>query len=469
VFDNKNEVLSERLLIARAPATPIHVKAERTTVHPRESISVAVEAPGLGGIPLTVSVYAEDLFSPKIGLHHAFMPIARLPLGALGFRIDSSWTLRAWNAFLTTQRWKRFNWADVWNGRTEREHPFVKYLKFKGKVVVPDHSAKFDSVRVTFFLRNEVRVYEQYTNRMGEFELDLFFDFDDEEEVIYAVDRKGIIWEGASVVLDPEGVPSFTLPANGRAVGMDRYASFAALRQSVSAAFKRYDGAGDIGMATRGNADVEDELFEADVTVRLDDYLTFPDMEETLREIVPKLQHRWRGKHHTVKVALSEPDMLAVADPMYFIDGVLTDDTDYFMELNPKDIVTIQIVSLQQKLRTMGIMGRNGVVLVTTKRHDLQVPKTRNSFTATGISRPIEFNNTSESKSASASERTPMLRSTAYLNPLLSLNATGAGKFEFVVPDNLGRICVEVTALSENGTLYRAVTYLRSLAPTSVP
>lgn len=465
LFDEHNEVIGERLLLANAPSAAIRVTADRSSTRPRERIPVTVEAPALGGIPITVSIYAEDLFSSELGSHNAFMPIARLPRGGLDFQIDPFWTLREWNDFLVTQSWKRFQWDEVLNGKHESGHQFAKYLKFKGKVLLPDDKDSFDSVRVTFFLRHEARVYEDYVDRTGVFNLEMFFDFDNVEEVIYTIDRKGVVLKEATIKLDEEVVPVIMRRPYTRSPGTDSYAAFASLRATTAEAYRSYEWNEQNATVVDPNAAVEDELFEADVTVNLNDYILFPDMEETLREIVPKLQHRWRGKRHTVRVALSEPDLLATADPLYFIDGVLTDDTDYFMELNPKDVVSIKIVSLQQRLFALGILGRNGVVLVTTKRPvSRNVPTTLKSFRAIGLTRPIVFNNTS-----GAGTRTPLLRSSVYLNPALVLNAEGKAKFEFVVPDNLGRFRIEVTGLSKSGVLYKATSDVRSLPPTSPP
>ncbi|HTF20996.1 MAG TPA: hypothetical protein VK658_23135 [Chryseolinea sp.] len=464
VFDSRSKVLAERLLIVHAPANPVQVKADRSLAHPRERVSVSIEAADPGGTPLTVSIYADDLFANEIAPHDQFTPIARLPLGGLDFHVAPSWTMQQWNAFLTTQSWKRFQWPDIWNGRAAREQAVGRYLKFKGKVVLSEKNESFDSVRITFFLRGEARVYETYAARTGDFDLDLFFDFDNTEEVIYTVDRKGVIIPGVSIELAEELDPPFVLRPFASASTVDHYTAFALVRQSLIDAYQRYDITDD--EASDPNAMVEDELFEADVVVKLDEFVLFPTMEETLREVVPRLQHRWRGKHHTVRVALSEPDILASADPLYFIDGVLTDDTDYFMSLSPKDIATIKIVSLQRKLQAMGILGRNGVVLVTTKlrNNHLQIPRTRKMFTAVGFTRPATFHN-----AMLMSTRTPIFRSTAYMNPALKLDADGKGNFEFVMPDNVGQFRIEVTGLSKEGTIYKAVTHVRSVPPGATP
>ncbi|MEJ1239509.1 hypothetical protein WBG78_15335 [Chryseolinea sp. T2] len=464
VFDENNNPLAERIFLANQASAPVKVVAEHLPVQPRSSIPISIED-GEPGMMLTVSIYAEDMFAPWQSFHNAVESIARLPLGALDFRVDPSWTLRQWNAFLITQKWNRFSWRDVWNG-TPRYHAPEKYLRFKGRIL-QSGSSSFDSVRVTFFLRNDARVYEEFVDRNGAFDVELYFDFFNTEEVIYTIDRKGKVIPGASLSLDKDIIPPIKLSPSMKTRGRsDPYFAFAAFRKSVSDAYSDHlSGAVGVTVAD-ANASVEDELFAADVTVRLDDYVLFPDMEETLREIVPKLQHRWRGRHHSVTVALSEPDGLATDDPLYFIDGILTDDTDYFMGLKPVDVATIKVISSHRKLSSMGMLGRNGIVLVTTKipNNAQRVPHVRNSFLATGLTPLATFDNVPHT-----STRTPILRSSVYFNPELKLNSEGRGTWEVFLPDNTGKFRIEVTGLTRSGTVFKSITHLHSLAPTSAP
>jgi len=460
VFDDHHQVLSERVFVANRPGQVLLLSSDTSTTRPRERVSLSVASNGQTFAPLTVAVYAEDLFAQTDPAFYG----SRLPFGALDFKTDEAWSLGNWNSFLVTQTWKRFNWSDVWNGRTERTHPFTRYLKFGGNVVLPEENTSFDSVRITFFLRGEARIYEQYVDRSGQFDLDLFFDFDNEEEIIYTIDRKGRVLKGATIVLSADTDPLFKFSANAMGARADKYVAFAQLRETTEAAYRNYKVVAATLASDAGNDHVEDELFEADVTVKLDDYLIFPTMEETLREVVPRVQHRWRAKHHTVTVALSEPDALATDDPLYFIDGILTDDTDYFMGLDPRNVETIKVISSRSKLRAMGVLGQNGIVLVTTTLIDnyQKVPRTHNRFTSIGFTRPVPFNN-----SPTPSARTPSLRSSIYFNPVLNLDAGGKASFEATMPDNTGTFRIEVVGMSNTGSVYRAVTRVHSLPPAS--
>ncbi len=80
--------------------------------------------------------------------------------------------------------------------------------------------------------------------------------------------------------------------------------------------------------------------------------------------------HRWHNGKSVVRVWIDDIDKMGTDDPVYVIDGVMTDDTDYFMSLKPENVSTIKVVCTMEKLRVFGAVGRNGVVLVETKLLD---------------------------------------------------------------------------------------------------
>lgn len=459
LFDKENNVLSERLLVANTSSYVLQADAP-AVVRPRDRVSVSVAGRDVTG-PVMISVFATDLFHERLsgpGLS------AMLPFSAIDFKMNGSWSLQKWNSFLTTQKWSRFKWSQVFANTVEPKYPVGKYLRFRGRVSVPSGETLPDSARVTFFMRGEARIYEESVAPNGEFDMVLFFDYYDREEVIYTVDRKGVIIPGANVEIERDSISPFFPTASVNTISPDRYAAFALLRESAKRAYANYDLTTGQQAYNDPNAAVEDELFKPDVTVRLDDYILFPTMEETLREIVPGLQHRWRGKQHTVRVALQRPDILATQDPMYFIDGVPTDDTNYFMSLDPQNVATIKIVTVQDKLRSLGILGRSGVVFVTTKiaDHETRVPRTSRSFTSFGLTRPLQFVNV-----PGVPVRTPLLRSTACFEAGVVLDSKGIGEAHFTVPDNIGNFTIRVIAHAKDGTRVETFKNFRAqyLAP----
>ncbi|MGC3943384.1 MAG: hypothetical protein QM762_02420 [Chryseolinea sp.] len=463
VFDGHDQPLAERLLIANLHGNALKIMPHETVMKPRGRMSITVDAPDFL-TPLTVSIRADDMFLSSQQAQRSPVYVQQLPIDAIDFRTDSAWTLQQWNEFLVTQRWDRFSWSEVWDASSRNYRP-EKYLRFKGKILQSLNS-DYDSVRITFFLRNDARVYEEFVDQNGAFDVELFFDFYSSEDVVYVIDRNGVIIPGASLTLDKESAPLVKFSPFVKSDNPDPYFAFAKFRDSIMSAYTNYRAVAGKEQVEDPNGAVEEELFSADVAVRLDDYVLFPSMEETLREIIPRLQHRWKGKRHTVTVALSDPDGLAAHEPVYFIDGVLTDNTDYFMGLRPVDVATIKVVSSHRKLSALGILGRNGVVLVTTKipNNYLNVPRFGNSVKVSGIIPSMQFKNAS-----TFSTRIPELRSTVYFNSNVIPDAQGQAVFEFSLPDNTGLFRIEVTGMTKTGAIVKTVSHVRSVPPTTTP
>lgn len=462
VFDGKRQLVAERLFIARFPESSMTIQSARPVVYPREKVQVKIQAQDMDA-PLTVNVYAEGMFMrhPSVLVNSLVLP--QLPRSGIDFTIRPDWTLKKWNVFLATQKWNRFVWTEVWDGVKPHDLSLGRYLRFNGRVVLPPSTPEFDSLRITFFLKREARVYEASVSPNGMFDFLLFFDFDEREEVTYTIDRKGKILKDATIELNQEMDHEFVLPPVRRQTVVDPYAGFALFRDTTRSIYANYFT--ELREPDDPNSGIEEELFESDIAVNLDDYVSFPDMEETLREIIPRLQHRWRNKRHSVRVYLTEPDILATGEPLYFIDGVLTDDTDYFMELKPQDVATIKIVSTQRKLTSMGILGKNGIVLVTTKIRDnhLRVPHTRKSFMAVGIARPFPHNN-----DPGTSPHTPLLRSSLFFDTELKLNEKTA-TIEFIAPDNVGPFRIDVVGFSRQGKVQHSTVNINVVRPTITP
>jgi hypothetical protein len=144
----------------------------------------------------------------------------------------------------------------------------------------------------------------------------------------------------------------------------------------------------------RGTLDnIKEEFFEPDVEVNLSDYVLFPTMEETFREVVPFVSRRKINHRSMIRVYMSDEKTMSSGDPVYIIDGVMTDDTDYMMSLKPENISKIKIISSQRRMQKFGPIGRYGVIIIETRipgnfRH---VPRSKTMFYATGIATPVLF------------------------------------------------------------------------------
>ncbi len=182
-------------------------------------------------------------------------------------------------------------------------------------------------------------------------------------------------------------------------------------------------------------------------------------MVELIREIVPSLQHRKLGGKTTVRVLLSEASIRPTGDPLYVIDGIMTKNTEYFLSMSPSDILTLKIVKDISKLRRFGAMGKNGMVLVQTKKLDLQKLKSGSTTLAvTGLNRALDFKAQNQSKSTS---RLPDFRSTIYWAPSIRTALTGKANFSFYTSDESGPLVIKVVGITTDGRPFNAITKVK--------
>jgi hypothetical protein len=189
----------------------------------------------------------------------------------------------------------------------------------------------------------------------------------------------------------------------------------------------------------------QDQLPQADLTVKVTDYEPFVDMEELIREIIPSLQHRKTRKGPIVLVSLPAP-MKVTGDPTYIVDGFATKNTTYFMALNPSDIATVSIVSHPKKLLPLGLFGKNGLVIVKTKKGNAREP-VNPSLQLDGLSKPLSFG----AHHLMKMERSPYFNSSVFWQPLIKTDEQGKATFSFVTSDELGTYQILVRGISKEG------------------
>jgi len=185
-------------------------------------------------------------------------------------------------------------------------------------------------------------------------------------------------------------------------------------------------------------------------------------MDEVIREIIPMLSHRKLGDRSIVRVSLGNTDQISKADPLYVIDGLITRETDYFMSLDPSNLISIKVVRDFEKLNLMGRFSHNGVVFVQTKKPDpTRVRAGSNFISVGGTSRPLRFK-ASDHVSDSTSV-TPDFRSTIYWNPSIKTDKKGKATFTFYASDDIGPITIKIEGTTSRGQRFSGSTEVNVL------
>lgn len=438
LFAESGEIISERLIFMDKDVPGLSATVDKSGYSIREKVTVKFSLPQATDSRLAVTVYQQDLFDSlqkySVDLP-AYLDFPSIQ-GASDFDTDR---------FMITQG-QLTPWEEVWAGHIKSEFGFEPFLRLTGKASIRSTGAPVpDSTRIEFFLQNDAAGYEFHTDANGHFSFPLLFDFYGDEQIHYFAESNGFTLQ--NILIEPE-VVRFDINAHQwvNTSVADPYYEFSHRRQSIIQSYYRTKP-----VVTEQpqwlNKRIEEAMRNADIEIKLSDYVLFPTMHETLLEIIPDVKSR--VNKNIVRVALKDENHDAPEDPLYIIDGVLTDNSAYFLSLNPRDVVTIKVINTRQKLGIIGGIARNGVVLVDTTipKHHAQIPPLQNVFQASGFT---PWRKTRSLMDRVVPEREPDLRSTLYWNPDVKVS-NGEAVITFYTANNTGTFRLVAEGLTSTG------------------
>jgi hypothetical protein len=135
---------------------------------------------------------------------------------------------------------------------------------------------------------------------------------------------------------------------------------------------------------------------------------------------------------------------VASSDPLFIIDGRATQDSKAFMNLNLTEIKTISIISQSKKLLPLGLMGKNGIVIITTQKGSGIAATTYGSNEVSGLSKP--FIRTMRENSS-----IPVFSTTVFWKPVTITNTSGQASINFSTTNDLGPLLLITEGITGNG------------------
>jgi hypothetical protein len=333
------------------------------------------------------------------------------------------------------------------------------FLHFNGTIVdkktlepVPD------STQLLLYLQKDAMGYVTSTSS-GVFDLHTLLDFNGTDEAYYEAEFNGRRLPNVKITWN-DLLPRFNASSSSKVLPpVNAYADFRAKTRVINKSYGFFTKSSGPASATVINPNqlLEEEAGGADVTVNLNDYIAFPNMDEVIREIIPSLFHRKQGDRSIVRVGLQNTDKQPRADPLYVIDGLMTRDTEYFMALKPSEVLTIKVVRDVGKLALMGPFGNNGIVFVQTKLPNPQRVRASSNFTSLhGVSRRIPVK--SIDHTSISQPLLPDFRSTLYWNPAIKTDAQGKAVIRFFASDDVGPIRLDVVGLTDTSIPFSGTT-----------
>jgi hypothetical protein len=199
----------------------------------------------------------------------------------------------------------------------------------------------------------------------------------------------------------------------------------------------------------------------ADRVYKLDDYVTFINVEEALREATTNMRVRNRKGRISVRLLYVAPGTkrMMKGEPLYLLDGVMLNNMDEIQALDLNDIASIEIAWSEEKLYAgnLGGLVDNGMLAVYTKSGE---PRER--LKAKGLPLLYEQYNLPRnfvlpSADMGAEQHTPDFRQLLYWEPYLQVGQDGTATVSFYTSDETGTFQVRVQGQTQEGTPVKGV------------
>ncbi|MFM7857417.1 MAG: hypothetical protein ACKO96_37230, partial [Flammeovirgaceae bacterium] len=174
-----------------------------------------------------------------------------------------------------------------------------------------------------------------------------------------------------------------------------------------------------------------------------------------VKEVIPFLEVRKRKEILNTRLLIKQKAHFSKAKfgPLFVIDGALTKDESLFLDLKPVEVFRIKIINDANRLTKFGSLGRNGIVLIETKKKSsAKLKDTSKTISFLGLNKPVKEN----LLPAITSEQMPDLRTNLLWIPLAETSALGQAAVDFYTSDLKGSFIIKVRGKTKNGNPFEA-------------
>lgn len=249
---------------------------------------------------------------------------------------------------------------------------------FRGKVMLKgEQKPAPDSTRVTFYLRNSNLIFDVFTRQGGYFDFPLFIDFSD-DWVYYRTTKKNKIID-CLIELEEFSISPIKLPNDSTEFKL-AYGKYAKIRKTIMDSYAYFKKGDYSGVSDSYETDIE-----ADISTALDKYEPFKSMYEVFMNVVPMVKYRPEAPGQ-MRVFLKSTAGYGTADPLYIINGYMTNSIDFLADLDPKRVKKIGVLRTEKTLARFGELGRYGIILIEADL-DNEIFRAENSLFIRGVSK----------------------------------------------------------------------------------
>ena len=181
-------------------------------------------------------------------------------------------------------------------------------------------------------------------------------------------------------------------------------------------------------------------------SIRFDDFVNLPTLEEYFVEVVPQVAVRRSGGVRRLILQGEHPD-LSIYPPLLMIDGVAIFDIEAVLAVSPRLIDRVEIVNTPY---IRGNVSFGGIISLISKNNDLGYIDLPSSGLLVNY-RMLDFSASDTIQYGIQDPRLPDVRNTLYWNPDLYTREDGSISFEFYTADETGDYTVFVEGISPEG------------------
>ncbi|MTI38815.1 hypothetical protein [Fulvivirga lutimaris] len=467
LLDTGGKPLAERdFYNGSEPAVDLSIVLDKSTFEPREKVKVQfrLDSDKSSIKNVSIRVLNQALHQQSVNsLSDELNILTSIEDDFLINRSDSNWqeTLD-YNLIVNGAK---ENWDDILSDQAPKPaFAFTTVMRKSGIAYVNDSTNERvpADTKIVFYMQKSMWRYETSVLDNGEVWLMIPEQYGQDEIFYFAENYRGRRIEGLKIKWNSEEVDDFSQPTSASESKMhDKYGEFANNSAAVNRAFSFFTNA-DMALVEKvqnnANDAFEQRLYGADINVKVQDYQLFPTMDEMIREIVPSVIHRGKKDLGYVRVTLPQPMDLATDGPLYIINGIATKDTKYFLSLKPADVLTVKVVNSPQKLMPLGLLGKNGIIMIQTKTGEERPPVSADDI-VDGQNRNMKFKNLDIQERGNLNH--PYFRSTIYWNPDVSMNGSNEGIFEFYLSDDVGEVLILLEGITNMGEPFSASKFIK--------
>jgi hypothetical protein len=454
ILDESGEVLASGQSFFPLRFLPIVKIFTSQQVSCREDVSIEVEV-SENGAP-TMARFSIDVVNTDVveddAKDHALNETPDNFTGPLFYQQSATSLYNALTAYSSPLPWKEILAPQP----LKPVFPMISFIEKSGVAYIADsHEVVPDFTQIMFYLQNDKMHYQTFTQN-GKVALVLPEIFGP-DEFFYVAETKGNEIQNLQIEWDEKPIALKAASSYAEQPDEDTYASFISKLRSIQRSYRYFHSEAVAKSESTTAGSFEEELVTADLAVDIQKYILFQSMEELIKEVIPSLFYRKAGGKNIVRVTLEQP-MFATTDPVYIIDGIATKNTSFFLSLKPSELKTVKIIKSASKLKTLGLLGKNGIVIVETIKGNKREPVVDLGKLVYGFNPPINFRNIGEISNTNM--HIPHFRTTLYWNPTIETEANGKAMVKFKASDDTGLMKVIVHGLTkDNKPFFKTATF----------